>query len=90
VSETRSQQAFSFAEQARASEDEQGRLMRPQRAREQKKKQNGDAGNRTRVEEKGHSRPTCVVHVILHMRARARGQRNAHMICIDFGGHRDR
>lgn len=41
-----------------------------ERSREQKKKQNGDAGNRTRVEEKGHSRPTCVVHVILHMRAR--------------------
>lgn len=32
-------------------------------------KSNGDAGNRTRVEEKGHSRPTCVARVILPMYA---------------------
>jgi len=38
ASETRSQQAFCFAEQARADEDEQGRTQRPQRAREQRKK----------------------------------------------------
>ncbi len=39
-------------------------LAKTDAAHEQKKKQSGDAGNRTRVEEKGHPRPTCVVPLI--------------------------